>query len=161
MGNVTREMLNQYLDLQSYIDEIESKIESIKFQIEKLEKRITQIESGEKVIDSVNGGLGGTQHFRIEGVPSSEYAEKKTRLYLKKLAYEDLNNLLEEQRKELLGKRIMIEKFIARIDDISIRRIINLRFIENYSWDKVAISMGLGYTEDSIKKMFYRFMGKQ
>ena len=53
-----------------------------------------------------------------------------------------------------------IEEFIAGLKDSRMRRIINLRFIQNLSWNKVADKIGGGNTEDSVKKMFYRFMEK-
>lgn len=72
-------------------------------------------------------------------------------LYSRKTTLEILEN-------ELLEKTNEVEEFIANIKDSRIRRIINLRFLENQSWNKVADQIGGNNTEDSVRKAFDRFM---
>jgi hypothetical protein len=141
---VTKEVLSQYSDLQEEVKEV-------RLKIERLEKDISKIEAGEMVIDSVSGGDGGKQHFKIEGTPFPEYSRKKTLLYARKATLQ----LLED---DLLEKTNEVEEFIASVDDSRIRRIINLRFLENQSWNKVADQIGGNNTEDSVRKAFDRFM---
>ena len=131
---VNKDILNQYLDLREEVKEVRNKIE-------KLEKYIEKIEQEGTVIDSVSGGNGGNQHFKIEGIPLPEYRHKKTLLYSRKTTLEILENELLEKTK-----------------DSRIRRIINLRFLENQSWNKVADQIGGNNTEDSVRKAFDRFM---
>ena len=141
---LTKEVLSQYSDLQEEVKEV-------RLKIERLEKDISKIEAGEMVIDSVSGGDGGKQHFKIEGIPFPEYSRKKTLLYARKATLQ----LLED---DLLEKTNEVEEFIASVDDSRIRRIINLRFLENQSWNKVADQIGGNNTEDSVRKAFDRFM---
>lgn len=141
---VTKKVLSQYSDLQEEVKEV-------RLKIERLEKDISKIEAGEMVIDSVSGGDGGKQHFKIEGIPFPEYSRKKTLLYARKATLQ----LLED---DLLEKTNEVEEFIASVDDSRIRRIINLRFLENQSWNKVADQIGGNNTEDSVRKAFDRFM---
>lgn len=141
---VTKEILIQYSDLQEEIKEVRERIE-------KTEKQIEKIESEGTVRDKVMGGDGGLQPFNIEGFPYPEYSRKKTLLHSRKAT---LINL-EMELLETLNK---VEEFIASVNDSRIRRIINLRFIENLSWNKVADRIGGGNTEDGVKKSFYRFM---
>ena len=141
---VTKEVLSQYSDLQEEVKEV-------RLKIERLEKDISKIEAGEMVIDSVSGGDGGKEHFKIEGIPFPEYSRKKTLLYARKATLQ----LLED---DLLEKTNEVEEFIASVDDSRIRRIINLRFLENQSWNKVADQIGGNNTEDSVRKAFDRFM---
>lgn len=143
---VTKEVLSQYSDLQEEIKEV-------RLKIERLERDIDRIEDGEMVIDSVTGGNGGKQHFKIEGVPFPEYSRKKTLLYARKATLQ----LLED---DLLEKTNEVEAFIASIDDSRMRRIINLRFLENKTWNQVADYIGGGNTEDSVRKSFTRFLEK-
>nr|DAO83789.1 MAG TPA: Protein of unknown function (DUF722) [Caudoviricetes sp.] len=142
---VTKEVLSQYSDLQEEIKEV-------RLKIERLERDINRIEDGEMVADSVAGGNGGKQHFKIEGVPFPEYSRKKTLLYARKATLQ----LLED---DLLEKTNEVEEFIASIDDSRMRRIINLRFLENKTWNQVADYIG-GNTEDSVRKSFTRFLEK-
>ena len=143
---VTKKVLSQYSDLQEEVKEV-------RLKIERLEKDISKIEAGEMVIDSVSGGNGGKQNFKIEGIPFPEYSRKKTLLYARKATLQ----LLED---DLLEKTNEVEQFIASVDDSRIRRIINLRFLENKSWNEVADCIGGGNTEDSVRKSFTRFFEK-
>ncbi len=144
---VSKEILIQYSDLQEEIKEVRQRIEQTERQIER-------IESEKTVCDKVMGGEGGLQSFKIEGFPYPEYSRKKTLLYSRKATLTSL----EMELLETLNK---VEEFIVSISDSRMRRIINLRFIENLSWNKVADRIGGGNTEGSIKMAFQRFMEKE
>ena len=141
---ISKEILIQYSDLQEEVKEVRERIT-------RTERQIAKIEEDGKVIDTVSGGCGGIQHFKIEGFPYPEYSRKKTLLYARKATLASLEM-------ELLETLNQVEEFIASVDDSRMRRIITLRFIENLSWNKVADRIGGGNTEDSVKKAFYRFM---
>ena len=143
---ISKEILTQYSDLQEEVKEVRNRIEST-------EKQIAKIEEEGNVIDTVSGGSGGIQHFKIEGFPYPEYSRKKSLLYVRKATLVNLELELTETLNQ-------VEEFIAGVEDSRIRRIVTLRFIENLSWNKVADRIGGGNTEDSVKKMFYRFMEK-
>ncbi len=143
---VSKEILIQYSDLQQEVKEINEKIE-------KTEKQIAKIEKEGNVIDTVSGGNGGIQHFKIEGFPYPEYTRKKNLLYSRKM-------VLAELELELLETLNEVEEFISSVKDSHMRRIINLRFVENLSWNKVADRIGGGNTENSVKRAFHRFMDK-
>lgn len=143
---VTKEVLSQYSDLQEEVKEV-------RLKIERLEKDISKIEAGERVIDSVSGGNGGKQHFKIEGIPFPEYSRKKTLLYARKATLQ----LLED---DLLEKTNDVEEFIASLDDSRMRRIINFRFLENKSWLQTAYALGSKSTADSVRMEFNRFFKK-
>lgn len=141
---VSKEILIQYSDLQEEVKEVRDRIKRTESQIDKIEKE-------GNVIDTVSGGSGGIQHFKIKGFPYPEYSRKKTLLYARKATLASLEM-------ELLETLNQVEEFIASVDDSRMRRIITLRFIDNLSWNKVADRIGGGNTEDSVKKAFYRFM---
>lgn len=141
---VRKEILIQYSDLQEEIKEVRQRIEQTERQIERIEREKT-------VCDKVMGGEGGLQSFKIEGFPYPEYSRKKTLLYSRKATLTSL----EMELLETLNK---VEEFIASVSDSRMRRIINLRFIEGLSWNKVADRIGGGNTEDSIRMAFNRFM---
>lgn len=141
-----KRILNQYMDIQEEVEETRAKIEKNKREIEKIEREGA-------VIDTVAGGKGGIQHFKIEGFPYPEYSRKKTLLYARQTTLTNLEI-------ELMETINQVEEFISSVDDSMMRRIINLRFIEKMSWGKIANKIGGGNTEDSIKKAFYRFMEK-
>lgn len=141
---ISKEILIQYSDLQEEVKEVRERIE-------RTERQIVKIEEDGNVIDTVSGGNGGIQHFKIEGFPYPEYSRKKTLLYARKATLASL----ELELMEMLNQ---VEEFISSVDDSRMRRIITLRFIDNLSWNKVADRIGGNNTEDSVKKAFYRFM---
>ena len=140
---ISKEILIQYSDLQEEVKEVRERID-------KTEKQIAKIEDEGNVVDSVCGGNGGIQHFKIEGFPYPEYSRKKTLLYARKATLASLEM-------ELMETLNQVEEFIASVEDSRMRRIITLRFIDNLSWNKVADRIGGNNTEDSVKKAFYTF----
>lgn len=145
---VTKELLSQYTSLLKEHDEVEA-------SIGRLEKQISKIESDGTVIDSVKGGFGGIQRFVIEGFPNDSVEIKRRLLRIRKRQLELLDNRILAQINE-------IEAFMWSVPNNSpIRMIVRLRYIENMQWDDVADRFGPGYTEDSVKKMFYRYLDKE
>lgn len=143
---MTKDILKQYDDLQKEIKEVNEKIRRTERQIEKIERE------GD-VKDAVKGGSGGRQHFHIQGFPNTEYGKKRALLASRM----DTLYALEIKLEATINS---IESYISNIEDSHIRRIVSLRFVENLSWGDVARRIGGGNTEDSVKKMFYRYMEK-
>ena len=143
---ISKEILIQYSDLQEEVKEVRERIV-------KTERQIAKIEEEGSVIDTVTGGSGNNQHFKIEGFPYPEYNRKKTLLYARKATLASLEM-------ELLETLNQVEEFIASVADSRMRRIVNFRFIENLSWNQTAHRIGGNATADSIRMEFNRFMEK-
>ena len=155
---ISKEVLVQYIDLQKEVKELRIKIEKLETRIPKLDERIAEIEAGETVKDKVKGGLGGIQNFNIEGIPTKEYNDKKTELYIKKRLLAERKEMLSLLELDSMRQINQVEKFIKAIKDSHIRRIVSLRVVNGMSWNEVADSMGGGNTEGSVKMAFQRFM---
>ncbi len=141
---ISKEILIQYSDLQEEVKEVRERID-------KTEKQIAKIEEEGNVVDSVSGGYGGIQHFKIEGFPNMEYGRKKTLLYARKATLASLEM-------ELLETLNQVEEFIASVEDSRMRRIINFRFIDKLSWVQVANRLDSNSTADGVRMEFNRFM---
>lgn len=141
---ISKDILRQYADLKQEIKEMRQRIE-------KLERQIEDIVLNGTVKDTVTGGLGGIQHFTIEGIAVPEYAKKQRILLSRKLRLQQMENELDV----MVGE---VEEFILDIPDSRIRRIITMRFLDGMTWNEVADHIGGMNTEDSVKKMFYRYM---
>lgn len=155
---ICKEVLTQYIDLQKEVKELRIKIEKLEDKIPKLDKRIAEIEAGEIVKDKVKGGLGGVQHFNIEGIPTKEYNDKKTELYIKKRLLAERKEMLNLLELDSMRQINQVEKFIKGIKDSHIRRIVSLRVVNGLSWNEVADNIGGGNTEGSVKMAFQRFL---
>lgn len=72
----------------------------------------------------------------------------------------DTKIMLEKKKKELAFLQKSAEKFIQTIPESLTRLIISKRYIDGYSWRRIAFEVGGGNTEDGVKKIAYRFMDK-
>jgi len=139
-----KDILNQYCDMRQEINDK-------RVSIDRIEKQISKIEDEGEVIDSVVGGNGGTQHFKIKGFPYPEYSKKKTILRIRKAR-------LEEMEMNLLEQTNLVEEYINNVDDSRLRRMLSFRFINDLTWIQLAHSMGGSHTEESCRKAVERFL---
>lgn len=158
---ISKDILVQYPDLVKEVQETKDKITKLEHQIANIEKQLVAINEGGHVKDKVKGGLGGIQNFNIEGFPEREYQQKRKQLQVKRIILNGRKIALDEQETKLLQMVSDIEEFLNGIEDSFIRRIINLRVIEQLSWNKVADKMGGYNTEDSVRMAFERFLKKK
>lgn len=95
----------------------------------------------------------------ISGMPSSHgSAEGKSNIIL---SYIDDERTLEPLLKEILLENANALKFIMSISDLQLQLIFRYRFLNGYSWVKVANEIGGGNTDESVKKMVYRYLKQQ
>lgn len=134
---MTKDILIQYCDLQE-------EIKDLRRRIQKREEEIKKIESEGEVVDSVVGGSGGIQHFKISGFPYPEYSRKKTMLHINKAQ-------LENAELELLETLNDVEKYIESIDDSMTRTIFRMYFIDRDS--QLKIGLRLGYDQSRISQI--------
>lgn len=73
----------------------------------------------------------------------------------------ELKAILDAQQKQCLYECNRIEQYIANIKDSFTRQIFTFRFVNGLSWRQVAVSTGGGNTEDSVKKICYRYINNE
>ena len=140
-----KNILKQYDSIRKEIAENRRRIQSAKDKLRQLES--------ENVIDTVSGGAGGLQHYKVEGFPSRDYTQQRTLLVTRTARLEDLLQQLEETQ-------AAVEMYIYSIPDSECRRIASFRYIDNMSWKQTARHMGDGYTEDACRMMLDRYVKK-
>lgn len=143
---MVKNILQQYHDLNHEIADIRKRIYNLEIQIERIERDGI-------VIDTVKGGDGGVQHFKVSGFPYPEYSHKKTKLYLNKAQ-------LESAEFELTEMLYEVEGCIQTVPDSRMRRILRLRYVDKMTWVKVALNMGGDTTDESVRKEHERFLVK-
>lgn len=137
-----KSILIQYCDIREEIKEVRKRIERLEEEIEKME------ESGYVVTDSVKGGSGGIQNYKITGFPYGQYSRKKTLLCVRKATLETLEM-------DLLEATNSAEEFIHSLQDSKMRRILTMRFIDDLSYDQIGRTMN--YDRTSISKKIDKF----
>lgn len=141
-----KSILEQYDDIKREYEDTERRIQHNLKELEKFDNKYL-------VQDSVNGGMGGTQHFKIEGFPYPEYQEKKTLLLKRQFRLENLKQKLDIALDE-------VEVYIDTIEDSRKRLIMRLRYVDNKEWSEVAKSLGPGNTADAVRMEITRFLEK-
>ncbi len=69
---------------------------------------------------------------------------------------QELKHIIEDNIKKLETERLRAEIYIQDIPDSLARQIIRLRFVDGKSWRAIAMIVGGGNTESSVKKICYR-----
>ena len=149
-----KSILIQYCDLLE-----ESK--DIRKRIDKVKKEINDIEKEGAVFDTVRGGDGGIQRFRIKGFPHPQYDKKKRIL-------RQHERKLEEYDEKIWETTLRAEEYIESVEKSEMRSILRLYIIDNLTAREVADRMNsmypkrrIKYTDENIKKRIQRFFEKE
>lgn len=73
----------------------------------------------------------------------------------------DLEQLIREKKAEIQQQRDKALEYIYNIPDSLTRQVIYYRCVSLFSWKRVAYEVGGQNTEESVKKVYYRFFKKQ
>lgn len=145
-----KNVLIQYCDMKE-------EIKDLRRRITETEKQIFRIAEEGTVKDTVSGGMGGIQHFVVEGMPVPELSRKKLLLNKRKA-------MLIEKENELLELMNQAEEYINSIEKSELRIMFRLYYIDNLTWVQVAHRLNsifpkrrIAYTEDSCRMKNKRF----
>jgi hypothetical protein len=147
---VDKNVLIQYCDMKE-------EIKDLRRRITETEKQIFRIAEEGTVKDTVSGGMGGIQHFVVEGMPVPELSRKRLLLNKRKA-------MLIEKENELLELMNQAEEYINSIEKSELRIMFRLYYIDNLTWVQVAHRLNsifpkrrIAYTEDSCRMKNKRF----
>ena len=145
---VQKNILEQYSALKLEIKDIERRIEDHEKQIKLLEQ--------ETVCDVVKGSRADLSYgsIKVEGIATPEIDWHWNLIHERTAQLQNFKKKLEEMKLD-------IEGFIESINDSETRRIARFRFLDDYSWAKVARLMGYGWTDDSCRQKCNRYLKRQ
>ena len=89
-----------------------------------------------------------------------QYHSNVSRTEISSEKIDQLCSIIQDKKNRCLDEQIKLETYIASIDNSHIRRIFTLRFVDGYSWGRVAREVGGNNTIDSVKKTCYRYIKK-
>lgn len=151
---VEKSVLIQYCDMLAEIKELRRLIKMT-------EEKIERIEQEGAVADTVSGGMGGTQHFKVEGFPIPEHSKAKQLLLFRR-------ERLKMKEEELLELTNQMEEYIESIKKSEIRIMFRMYYIEGLTWNQVAHQMNEMfsrtkriYTENSCRMKGNRFFEEE
>ena len=138
-----KNILNDYIDACALVQETERDIRALK------KKRKTIIQTN--VSGSNPDFPYQPQHFKIEGTPFN-YADDSA------LRWDE--GLLERRKANAKKIKLNVEEWMLTIP-ARMQRIIRWKFLEELTWEEVAVKMGRKATGDSVRLEFQRFMAEK
>lgn len=70
----------------------------------------------------------------------------------------ELKETIAQKQIRVMAERIRLEQYIANVDDSFVRQVLTLRFVDGYSWQKVAMGVGGGNTADNVRMSCKRYL---
>lgn len=98
--------------------------------------------------------LLGAQTFT--GMPHVSGVNDKVGEYAAEIA--DLRSIIEAKHKQCLYERSRLERYISSIDDSILRQIFINRFVNGFSWAKVAQQLGGSNSPDGVRMLCNRYL---
>lgn len=153
---VTKDILIQYCELRE-------EIKDLRERIDRDELRLQKIEEEGAVSDTVTGTRadGTIGSIKITGFPIPEYSTVKAMLK-KRIAK---LQIMEEELHEAVNA---VDDFINAIPKSDLRQIFRLYYIDDLTWDMVAMKMNYrypkrktDYTKDNCRMRHNRYLGKE
>lgn len=137
---------------------MKSEIKSKLSQLNDLEVEISELKS--KIINLEKKGIViGSVEASYKRPPYTKHnitIEAQDLRYVNKI--NDLKQTLQLRLCNLLELQNEIEKFISGLPTSRLRRIFELRYINQFSWQKIAYVVGGYATKDSVRKEHDRFL---
>lgn len=94
---------------------------------------------------------------KLNGLPSSAGSGQSA---VENLALEiaDLEAIVDSKITQCVHEQSRLERYIASIPDSRTRMIMSFRFVDGFSWGKVAYKVGGGNTASGVKMTCYRYI---
>ena len=147
-----RGILVQYADMKQRIKLLREKIRRLEKEIDELKETIAS--------DTVRGGEGGLQLFKIEGIPNGVIRRKQFLL-------ESRRTKLCQEELELLELTNEAEEYIQKLESVELRIMFDLYYLQDMTWSQVAMQMNaifpkrkIKYTEENCRQRNKRFFDK-
>ena len=134
-----KKILSEYTDACQLIKETEEDIRRLR------QKKKTVIQTNVK--GSMHEFPYAAQHFKIEGTTFTVRDDSRLR-------QEEI--LLEKRKEQAEAIRQQVHEWMLTIP-VRMQRIIRYRYLEELSWEQVAVKVGRKATADSVRKELDRF----
>lgn len=97
---------------------------------------------------------GRTQH--LTGMPIAPGFGDKTARYAIEMM--ELKETIQSNVRRCFAEYTRLLRFIRGVEDSRMRQILTLRYRNGMTWQRIAMEIGGGNTEDSVRKMHDRFL---
>ena len=98
-------------------------------------------------IETVYGGIAGEDNVGFADITATTA-----------VMIAELKETIVQKQFRVMSERIRLEQYIANVDDSFVRQVLTLRFVDGYSWKKVAMEVGGGNTADNVRMSCKRYL---
>lgn len=117
-----------------------------------------EIEADQQRLDELEVMVSSPKSPNYDGMPHAPgYSDSLSRVVAEIV---DTKAIIAAKQLQCIHERNRLERYISNIPDSLTRQIFALRFINGLTWYQVAMHIG-GNTEDSVKKVCYRYLNKE
>lgn len=138
---MTKEELNQLNDLKAEIKELEQKITVLKQK--EIGKVQDKVKSSSKYFPYIQGST------TIEGFDNKEAEHRDSLRYKKEM-------LLISRKTKAEQEEIKLMQYISSISDSKVRRIMQYKYVDGYSWEKIGNILHCDRT--TVQKIVTRYL---
>lgn len=124
-----------------------SQIYYLRRELAELERRLSKLQEASKSTTQTITGMPFAETGSDKTSLGADIADIKTEIALHK------HRITEEYSK--------LQAYVSSVDDSLIRQILTYRFIDGNSWRKVAYRVGGCNTEESVRKVCYRYINRK
>lgn len=162
---MTLKELSQLYYLNREIEMDQKRLENLDLDIRESERQLADLERTATSLSSPN----------YDGMPKSPSCSNGNKIEndvakilnledsirRKKALRDDIAMTIQAKQITCLVERNKLERYIADLPDSLLRLIFTYRFINGLTWGQVSTSIGVRTTEESVKKMCYRYLNEQ
>lgn len=115
-----------------------------------------EIEFDQARLKQLRAKLLGISSPNYDGMPKSPGCGNQLERNIAEIV--DLEAIIQAKITQCLHERNRLERYIAEIPDSLTRQIFKLRFVDGKTWLQVAVGVGGGNTEESVRKVCTRYI---
>lgn len=118
-----------------------------------------EIENDRRRLEELEEKISSPSSPNLSGMPRSTVYNNKIESSVADLI--DLKAIISAKQQQCIYEYRRLLGYITEIDDSLTREIFTYRFVNGLSWRQVAVKMGGNNTEESVKKICYRYLNNQ
>lgn len=138
-------------------------IEMDRKRLQRIDEELAEMEDEEEEIVSPSSpSFTGMPRGSSDGNKLERAAEDLWELHqniqAKKALHEEIAATIRRKQTQCLAEQAKLERYITTLPNSLLRMIFTYRFINGLPWALVSECVGMDTTEDSVKKLCYRFL---
>ena len=160
---MTKKELSQLYWLNREIEMDTDRLRELDYEIKRDEDRLARLELQASSISSPAYDGMPKAPSNSSSVENSAVAILDLRdiISRKKALRSDCAMTIQAKQTLCLTERYRLERYIADMPDSLCRMVFTYRFINGLTWRQVSECIGMRTTEDSVKKLCYRYLGEE